>query len=299
MSTTMSLTEAARIIPMDVERPADFASLGFITHASPQRLIFVESEKFLAKLAGNTLVSAVITTPEFAPRIPAEYGLAVCAEPRRVFYTLHNYLVEHTEFFWKSFPSKIAKTATIHSTAYVAPSDVVIEDGAIIEPHAMILEKSVIGQESVIRTQATIGVESFEFERLGDEILHVIHAGGARLGKRVEIQAKSNVDRAVFGGFTEVGDDTKLGALVHIGHTSVIGKRVLISVLTVISGSVRVGDDVWIGPGCAISSELVIGDKAYVTIGSVVTRNVEPGQHVSGNFAIDHEKYLAFIKSIR
>jgi hypothetical protein len=30
-----------------------------------------------------------------------------------------------------------------------------------------------------------------------------------------------------------------------------------------------------------------------------VTRDVPPGHHVTGNFAIEHEKFLAFLKTIR
>ena len=38
---------------------------------------------------------------------------------------------------------------------------------------------------------------------------------------------------------------------------------------------------------------------AYVTLGSVVMENVSPGLQVTGNYAIEHKKFLAFLKTIR
>ena len=66
-----------------------------------------------------------------------------------------------------------------------------------------------------------------------------------------------------------------------------------------VAGSTTIGDDVWIGPGASISSEIVIGNGASVTIGSVVVRDVAPGQKVTGNFAVDHKKFIAFMRKIR
>ena len=40
-------------------------------------------------------------------------------------------------------------------------------------------------------------------------------------------------------------------------------------------------------------------DGGNVTLGSVVTRTVEAGERVTGNFALPHERFIRFIKSIR
>jgi UDP-3-O-[3-hydroxymyristoyl] glucosamine N-acyltransferase len=44
---------------------------------------------------------------------------------------------------------------------------------------------------------------------------------------------------------------------------------------------------------------LTIGKKASISLGSVVTKDVKEGNRVSGNFAIDHDRFIAFIRSIR
>jgi UDP-3-O-[3-hydroxymyristoyl] glucosamine N-acyltransferase len=56
---------------------------------------------------------------------------------------------------------------------------------------------------------------------------------------------------------------------------------------------------VWVGPSASISSGLKIGNRASVTVGAVVTRDVAPGARVSGNFAIEHDKLIAFLRTIR
>jgi len=66
-----------------------------------------------------------------------------------------------------------------------------------------------------------------------------------------------------------------------------------------LSGSVIIEDDVFIGPASAIRPQVRIGRGATVSIGSVVTKDVPAGTRVTGNFALEHEKFMAFIKSIR
>jgi UDP-3-O-[3-hydroxymyristoyl] glucosamine N-acyltransferase len=115
----------------------------------------------------------------------------------------------------------------------------------------------------------------------------------------VELQANCCISKSVFGGFTEIGEDSKFDNMVHIAHNVKMGKRCFAAACAMIAGSVTIGDDVWIGPAAAITSEVDIGDKASITVGSVVSRNVAPGQKVTGNFAIDHDRFIEFIKSIR
>ena len=295
----MKLSAIKSITPAMVVREAEFASLGFVTHSSSRLLVFIENEKFIAALSANPQISSVLTTPELVDLIPDSIGVAVLENPRRSFYEFHNYLAKNTEFYGKPFASQISKLAKIHSSAIISENSVEIGDDVIIEPNVVIKAGTTIGDGCVIRAGVTIGMEGFEFKRFGEEIYYIEHAGGAHIGKRVEIQSNSNVDRSVFGRPTVIGNDSKIDTMVHVAHHVIVGKRCLIAALTVLGGSCVIGDDVWIGPQCSISSNVKVGDQAYVTIGSVVTRDVAPEQHVTGNFAIDHERFLTFIKSIR
>jgi UDP-3-O-[3-hydroxymyristoyl] glucosamine N-acyltransferase len=295
----MKLSDIPSVLSFNIHKDSEFGSIGLITHDKPQMLTYLESEKFLPRFLQNSQISSVVTTPSLIEFIPEGCGIALSDNPRKDFFLFHNHLAARTDFYWKSFPSRISDKAIIHLSAFIADNDVVIEDDVLIEPNVTILERVMIESGSIIRAGATLGAEGFEMKRFGDEVISLKHAGGVQIGKRVEIQCNSNVDRSVYGGFTIIGDDTKIDTLVHIGHHVIIGKRCFIAATTVVSGSSVIGDDVWVGPGCTISNEIMIGNNAIISLGSVVTRDVEHGQHVTGNFAIEHKKFIAFMKTIR
>ena len=295
----MRLSEIANKIPVEIVRDGEFESLGLMTYDNPRQLGYIEDAKYLPALVTKPNVACVIGTQDLASLVPQRIGLAVSEIPRKAFFEIHNYLAQNTDFYWKSFDTKIAGTARIHPTAYVAQKNVRIGQRCEVGPNASILENSILKSDVIIRAGSVIGTEGFEFERIGEETMRVVHAGGVSIHRRVEIQANCCVSKAVFGGFTKIGEDTKLDNLVHVAHGVVIGKRCLLAACAMIAGSVTIGDDVWVGPSASISSEVVIGDGALVTIGSVVTKDVAPGQRVTGNFAIDHDRFIEFLKTIR
>lgn len=102
--------------------------------------------------------------------------------------------------------------------------------------------------------------------------------------------------RNVGKGSDHNGANSKLDAKVHIGHGTVLGKRVLVPSGAHIAGNCIVGDDVWVGVNATVSNRISIGDGARVSLGSVVTKDVPAGQTVTGNFAIDHKKFLSNLK---
>lgn len=297
--STISGAIASTMTNVTVVRDGAFATLGAAALASPGTLVFVEDAKWLAGLADNPSVTAVLTTAVLAEQVPAHLGVAVTPSPRRVFFTLHNTLAAVDGFYWTDFPTEIHPTAVVHPRAFVAERNVRIGAGCVIEPHATVLERVELGGGVTLRSGSTLGSQGFEFKRLRDEVLPVAHAGGVRLGEAVEVQANAAVSRAVFGGFTDVGADTKIDNLVHIAHNVRIGKRCLLAAKAMIAGSATIGNDVWIGPGVCVSDGIAIGDGASLTIGSVVVRDVGAGQRVTGNFAVEHSRFLAHLRTVR
>ena len=280
-----------------VVRDGEFETLGLLSYQNNKMLVFVEQEKFIP-LINKNYVSCVLCTPDLLQSIEKEISVATSESPRKAFYEIHNSLVEN-RFYPQPHQTYISCTAKIDNRAFVSNEGVHIGEHCIIEPNATILSNSWIGDGVVIRAGAIIGSEGFEFAKIGNEIISVRHAGGVYISDRVEIQSNCCIDKSVFGGYTFIGEDTKLDNLVHVAHNVVIGKRCRIAASVMIAGSTIIGNDVWLGPASAISSEVKIGDGASITIGSVVTKNVAPGQRVSGNFAIEHKRFIEFMKSIR
>jgi UDP-3-O-[3-hydroxymyristoyl] glucosamine N-acyltransferase len=294
----MKLSEIPNDLSIQTLRDGEFGSVGLVAHATPERLVFLESEKYLAALAASPDVSCVIAASSLLDKVPAHLGLATAPDVRNAFYLLHNRLAE-TDFYWKSFPTEIHETARIHPRAFVAENDVRIGPRCVIGPNATILERSILDEEVNVGAASVIGSAGFHFLPVGPKMVFVAHAGGVRLHRQAEIQSCTCVDRAIFGGLTEIGEQTKIDNLVQVAHNVKLGKRNRIAAGAMIAGSVETGDDLWIGPMVSISHMLRAGDRARLSIGAVVTKDVAPDAVVSGNFAIDHEKFIAFVKSIR
>ena len=145
-----------------------------------------------------------------------------------------------------------------------------------------------------------LGTEGYEVSSQNGRYRIIPHAGKVILEDGVQLEANTAVSKGLFPSRnTILSEEVTVDNLVHIAHGVQIGKRTKVAAQAMIAGSVTIGENVWIGPGVSISSEVTIGDQAAITIGSVVTKDVLPGKRVSGNFAIDHQKFLSFLRSIR
>jgi UDP-3-O-[3-hydroxymyristoyl] glucosamine N-acyltransferase len=284
---------------LTVLRDAAFGALGMVVDTPAEALVYCEHDRYLPLIESNQAVACVITSAALAHRIPDGLGLAVSDSPRQSFYALHEYLARQTEFYGTTHESTIAPTAEIHPSAVIPKSNVRIGPGVVIEPNVTLLGRVELGEGTLLRAGTTLGSAGFEFKRFGDRLVGVTHAGGVSLGAAVEVQANCALSRSIFGGFTALGEETKVDNLVHVAHGARIGKRCLIAANAMIAGSVIIGDDVWIGPSSAISNQVHIGDGASISIGAVVTRDVGPGERVSGNFAVPHERFLTHLRSMR
>lgn len=295
----MKLSEAAPLVGATVRRDATFTSLGFASHDAPGMLVFLESERFLDAVVSNPRIACVVASAALADAVPARLGLAVADNPRLAFYQLHNHLVERTDFYWTRHETQVASSARVHPAAFVAEHDVRIGERVIVEPRAVILPRVVLEDDVIVRAGTVVGSEGFQASVIDGRMLKVAHGGGVLMRRGSQVQSNSCIDRAVFGGFTEIGEDSLIDNLVHIAHNVRTGKRCRIVANAMIAGSVTLGDDVWVGPSASISSEVRVGDGAFISLGAVVTRHVAPGQRLSGNFAIDHERFIAFMRQIR
>lgn len=267
---------------LDVTSDGDFASLGLLSHSHDKMLVVLYDETFLPSLYDNQHVSCVITRPDLLKAMPDRLGVAVSEDPQASFYKVHDFLLKQTDFYGKTFDTEIAVDADVHPTAWVDGHNVRIGPRSRIGPRAVILEQTTIGEDVFVGPGVIIGAEGFEPKFVGGQHVLIPHAGGVRLHDGVHILAQSHVARAVFTGCTEIGNRTKVDALVHVSHNVKIGCDCEIAAGAIVAGSTTVGDRVWIGPGAVVSSEVQIGDRSFVAIGSVVTKHVPLDDRVFG-----------------
>ena len=279
MKLSQIVTNIKRI---EVINDQSFESIGLLGHQERNMLVTLYDKKYLESLKTNGYISCVITYPDLVEEIPKNLGIAVTDHPQDAFYEIHEYLAHNTNFYGENFDSHISSETIIAGDCYIAKQNVHIGKGTVIEPKAVILENSLIGENVIIRSGAVIGGEGFEPKLVNGKKIIVPHTGGVKINDRVEVQSNSHIAKSVFGGFTEIGEDTKIDALVHIAHNVKIGKNCEIAAGAIIAGSTTIGDNVWIGPNATISSEILIEDNAFVALGSAVFKDVKQNSVVLG-----------------
>lgn len=295
----IDLATAARNTSMEVVRDCSISYVGKVPTALPRRFVPCGLPAHIEAAASFDDIAGIVTTAEYADLVPKHMGLAVAEKPVVASLQLHEALCAMDGFLWEHFETRIHPDAIVHPTAIIADRDVEIGAHAVIHPGAIVMERVLIGAHCAIGPGTVVGTDAFEVNIHENPHRVLKQAGGVRLANHVEIQAKCTIVRATFGGFTEIGRESKFDCQVHLAHDCVVGERVRFAACAEISGRVTIGDDVFIGPNCSISNGVKIGEKSHVTIGAVVVQDIPDNGHVSGNFAVEHKKLIAHIKAIR
>lgn len=297
----MRLSDYLHILDGELIKDTDFRTLDYcISECQEPYLTFIENEKYINKMNQNAC--AVFTTREIAEKLPVNImGVFICEEPKWQFVMLHNHLNRTGGYRPDCVATKIGENCNISPLADIASENVIIGDNVYIGANVVVREGTVIGDNVIICENCVIGGKSFNYVKgSGGKMLGIEDAGGVELCRGVEICSNCHVACGTMPqDVTVLEQDVKLDAFIHVGHGTKIGERTLITAGVKIAGNVRIGQDVWLGVNSTISNRIIIGDNARVSLGAVVTKNVECNQTVTGNFAINHEKYLEHLKNIR
>jgi len=284
---------------IEIIRTGSFDGLGLIV-SKPQIkiLTYLDDIKYIDKISKN--VSAIITNEELSKYLNNDIAFAICSNPREIFFKFHNYLAKtDSKYIRSSFNTEIGKECKISKYAYISDKNVRIGNRVIIEEFASIKENVTIGDNVVIRSGSIIGGEGFEYKKY-NKIINVTHCGGVIIGNDVRIHHNCCIDKAVFPwDNTTIFEGSRIDNGVYVAHGAKIGKRCFITGNVVIGGRTIIGDETKIGFNVTISNGLCIGNKSYIHLGSVVTKDLDQESNVSGNFAIDHKKFIDFIRTIR
>lgn len=299
----MKLSEIINLgIDCHVVMDTQIDALGMATshYIDEKVLCFLTDKKYTQDIIDNKNVVAIICTKEILDEInlPFNKGIVLSDNPKIDFFRIHNLLVDKN-FYWKEFRNEISEKAIISEYAIISDHSIKIGENSIIEPGVVILPGTIIGNGVIIRSGSQIGTNGFQFINNGDSVFSVKTGGRAIIKDGVEIQHNCCVDRGVLGGDTILEKDVKLDNCVHIAHDDHIGERTFITAGVKLAGRVIIGKDCWLGVNSTFSNGIVIGDNCKISLGSVVTQDVKSNTTVTGNFAIDHNKFIQFIKSIR
>lgn len=296
---TYRLSDFEGVAGLKVLRDAPFEVTAKLSTPLRDMLVPVRAEAYLAEVNASDRVAAVLTTPDLAGMIDIRFGVAIADDPVVAHAEVHSRCALARQAQLAAQENVIDPSARIDGSASIAGYGVSIGAGVVIGPKAVVQPGVVIERDCVIHPGVVLGVEGFQVGKIGGRQRIVPQLGGVRLKPGVEILANSCVARALFGGETTIGEETVTDNLVYIAHDCQIGARVQICALVNILGRVEIGDGAYIGPSSVILNGARIGAGSKVSIGAVVTRDVPPGQTVSGNFAIDHDRFLDHVRRIR
>jgi len=260
--------------------------------------IFIDNIKYITDIESN--VRMIITTNELATLLTdTQYGICVTKDPRVLFFELHNLLGSNSNYIRKKIATQIGQNCSISNLASISDYNVKIGNNVIIEEFVVIRENTEIEDDVIIRAGVVIGGEGYEFKRTDKYITGVKHLGGVKIGQGVEIQYNTCVDKAVYPwDDTIIGEYSKIDNLVHIAHAVKISSNVMIVALSGIGGRTVIKEDTWIGFGAIITNGIEIGTNSRANMGSVVTKSIPDNSSYSGNFAIEHSKFINHMKKI-
>lgn len=279
-------------------RDGEICYVGKVFTRVPRRLVPVNSLSLLNTALDLEDVAGLIVTPELQDAPTEEKALILSDNPLKTAYAVHEYLCSLECFHWQDFPSFISPSARIDPSALVSERNVRIGANVQIGPHAYIAERSFIEDNVVIGPGVKIGVDAFEAAKGADRLRATISAGGVLIREGASIGSNSVIERATFGGFTLVEKHAFISSLAYLAHDTRIGPSTTIAAKVSIAGRTEIGEGCYIGLGSTIRNGLRVHNRAHVSMGSVVTQDVPEDTTVTGNFAVSHELWVQFIKSL-
>lgn len=259
----------------------------------------LRSAKYLDELNGNQSVVAVVTTAEISEAVDDRFAVALAADPDGAHAAIHASCAKVHEARLKAQPNRIDADAVIDKDASIAAYGVEIGARSVIGPNVVIAPGTKIAHDCALHAGTVIGVHGFN-AAIVDGRRHIVpQVGGVRIDPFVELLANCCIARASFGGDTVIGEETIADNLAYVAHDVSVGRRVQICALANILGRARVGANSYIGPSAVVTNGVNIGEGAKISIGAVVTQDVDAGATMTGNFAINHDRFLNHIRAIR
>ena len=286
----------------------DVTGVNTLEDARPGEITFLANPKYASMLA-STKASAVIVRPDVD--VPDQLAAVRCTDPYAgitvAIVALHGYR-QHPQ--WGIAPSaEVHESASVGANANIGPhttvsTDAVIGDNCtlypgsyvgcgarlgndcVLHPNVVIYDHSILGDRVTVHAGSVIGEDGLGYAPVGPKWLKIPQVGRAILGNDVEIGANCTIDRATLGA-TRIGDGTKFGNVIVIGHGSKVGPDCLLVGLVGVAGSTTIGRHATIAGHVGVNGHCTLGDNVTVGGMSAVMGDVAPDATILGIPATD------------
>lgn len=324
-NNAMAITDVLKKADIDASCESDLLVNGVADMGSAVTgdVIFYDNPKLRRQLQSSK-ASFCITKPNLLGNMPSGMvGIAV-DDPRKAFSNIAQLLYPdepHSEFHAERIHSsaqidttaKVAPTAVIGANVHIGKNVVVgqysvIQDGAEIAENTRIgnnttvghgvqigqssnigdgcsIAYTIAGKEFSAQSGTKIGMTGYGYQKTDLGYERTPQLGCVIIGDKVSIDANCVIEKGALTD-TKIGDGTKIGSQVMIGHNVEIGENCLILAQAGIAGSTTLGNDVIVAPQVGIKDHVTIGDGAKIAPQSGVACDIPAGAVVEGTPAV-------------
>jgi len=180
---------------------------------------------------------------------------------------------------------KIKDGCIIYPGVYVG-QDVQIGSDTIIYPNVTIYDGCKIGNRVIINANSTIGEDGFGYATHKGVHHKIPQTGVVVVEDDVEIGACCGIERGTLSD-TLIGQGSKLGDLVTVGHGTKIGQHCLIVAQVGIAGSTNIGNHCTVGGQVGIVGHIDIGNNVTVAAQAGVINSIPDNKVVLGAPAVE------------
>lgn len=293
----MLLSELKETIGVRCVRDGEFDSvalLGLRRNEEEKHIAYILGEAYL-DVAKNENIDCLIIPEAIVDFVCDNYegGICVAEDPKTAMFAIHEDISRNKDYD----KTMIAKSAMVAKTASIAERGVVIGENTRIEDCVVIQEGTVIGDNCTIMAGTVIGTPAFYYYGDNDNKKMVFSSGGVEIEDHVVIHSNVSICKGVIGGMTRVGKNTCLDSNTFLGHDVHIGENVIVAASSSFGGWVEIGADCFFGVNSNVAPMVKVGSGVKGSIGCVITKDVENDVQMSGNFAIEHGKFIDNLKN--
>ncbi len=281
---------------------AEITGVSAVEDAQPGDMVSVHNRRY-KRYIENSQAGLVLTTPELLTGLQPKVPVIACEQPYLIFALAGAKLFVE----WPEIKPGIHPRAVVDETAKVDPgamicagavigAQVEIGAGTKVGPNAVIddnviigkgnwiganasISYSLIGDNNLIHSNVSLGNRGYGFTPSPTGIVNLPQYGLVIIGNGVELGAGTVLDRGSVRN-TVVGDQSKLGAMVSVGHNVQIGKFCTIVSQVGIAGSTTIEDFVMIGGHAGINGHITLKQGSKVGPFTPILRSTKPGQEV-------------------
>ncbi|MBN2018757.1 MAG: UDP-3-O-(3-hydroxymyristoyl)glucosamine N-acyltransferase [Sedimentisphaerales bacterium] len=181
--------------------------------------------------------------------------------------------------------ARVGNGCIIYPCTYVG-ENVQIGNDCILYPNVAIYEGCRVGNRVIINANAIIGEDGFGFATHNGVHHKIPQIGCVVIEDDVEIGAGCGIERGTLND-TIIGQGSKLGDLVAIGHGTKVGPHCLLVAQVGIAGSTSLGNHCIVGGQAGIVGHIIIGNNVAIGAQAGVINNVGDGKVVLGSPAIE------------